>query len=232
MRLNTTVSVADEHHEPSTRSRSASPMAWRKAGPRPGHEKIDSVTTAPPSSAEKLSAHSVTSGISALRKRVLPHDRLLGDALRTGGADVVLVEGLEHRGPPEPAVGGDADDDQRERRQEHVASELEEVLTGLAAGVERLEPEPVLELDAEDVLEQQGHHERGECEADEAEPGEGVVALRVRAAGGVHRQQQRDDRPDEERRDGDHRGVAATVPRTVVTGWPMLSDWPRSPLIA
>ena len=68
MRLNTTVMTPVKITNPSTRDRSGSLSAFRKAGPRPGQEKIDSVTTAPPSSAERLSAQRVTIGMSALRR--------------------------------------------------------------------------------------------------------------------------------------------------------------------
>jgi hypothetical protein len=50
-----------------------------------------------------------------------------------------------------------------EGRQEDVTGELEDVLTGLAAGVERLDAEPLLELDGEDVLEHERQHERGKA---------------------------------------------------------------------
>jgi hypothetical protein len=61
-----------------------------------------------------------TTGTSALRKRVHVGDHPRGEALGAGGADIVLLQHLQHAGARDARDERGLADAQRHRRQHHV----------------------------------------------------------------------------------------------------------------
>ena len=91
----------------------------------PSSEKTVSVMMAPPSTAPKFSAITVTIGIKRVAEDVTHDHAPFRDALRAGGAHVVGVQHVEHRRPHEPAVERKADHAQRDDRQPDVLQTIE-----------------------------------------------------------------------------------------------------------
>ena len=86
--------------------------------------KTVSVRTAPPISAGDVEGDDGGHRDQRVAERVPHHHRALGEALGSGGADVVLVQHLEHAGPRESRVRGQRDQHQRERRQDQVGQRV------------------------------------------------------------------------------------------------------------
>ena len=84
---------------PSTFGRSLLLIASTAYLPMPGSENVLSVRIAPPSSSPRSRPKIVRIGVSAERSPCLTTTVALRQALRPGGADVVLVHRLEHARP-------------------------------------------------------------------------------------------------------------------------------------
>ena len=84
-------------------------MACTESRPTPGHAKMVSVMTEPPSSVPSSIPTMVTIGIEAFLSACFHDHRRLAHALRARRADVVLAEHLEHprAGEPRDARGGE-----------------------------------------------------------------------------------------------------------------------------
>ena len=82
-----------------------------------------SVTTTPPISSATPMPITVTIGTAALRERVARAAPSIGLALGARGADVVLLQHLEHARAGDARDQRDVDRRERERRQRDVAEE-------------------------------------------------------------------------------------------------------------
>ena len=95
---------------------------WRAYWPTPCRSNTVSVRIAPPpSTAAKSRPKSVTIGISDVRSTCFTEDPARREALRLGGAHVVLVDRVEDVPAQHAAVEADEEHGQDEPRQDQVA---------------------------------------------------------------------------------------------------------------
>ena len=91
--------------------------------PRPGRPKTLSVTTAPPIRMRDAEADHGQDRHGGVAQRMAHQHDPVGEALGAGGADVVLVQHLEHAGARDAGDQRDEADRQGERRQDHALEE-------------------------------------------------------------------------------------------------------------
>ncbi len=143
---------------------------------RPGEDALRH--DGPPEEQRQIKPYQGDQGEGRVLESVAQQDHPFLQALGAGGADVLLVDDLQHAGPDIAAVGRDADGGERGHGQDHMPDDL-----GRRPPHRRIEhphsgeigQPPAFEIDSEEVHQAEGQQGNGHRVSNERESGDRVV---------------------------------------------------------